>query len=197
MSAVDPSESFVFGSRKRATREWSVQRASAEQLPFQEGRVDAPLAQLVVHFMADPVAGLTRDGTSDAAGWFGRGMRLGSRRWGKGPLSLFWQAARELDPGVEDESRLARLSATAHLVELLQAAGLRDVDGDDSVGVRRAPELRRLVGAVHARRRSCRCVREWARASTSGRAARTLSTVFASRRLSPLNTRAWAARGVV
>jgi hypothetical protein len=41
---------------------------------------------------------------------------------GQGPLSLFWEAARELDPGVEDESQLA--------------------------GAR----LRGMVGAVHARR---------------------------------------------
>ncbi len=45
---------------------------------------------------------------------------------GQGPLSLFWNAARELDPEVKDESHLAgaregdlaRLFRTAHLREI-------------------------------------------------------------------------------
>ena len=36
-----------------------VQRAGAEQLPFAEDEFDCAAAQLVVHFMSDPVAGLT------------------------------------------------------------------------------------------------------------------------------------------
>ena len=35
-----------------------VEHAPAEQLPFADDEFDAALAQLVVHFMADPVAGL-------------------------------------------------------------------------------------------------------------------------------------------
>ena len=36
-----------------------VQVATAEDLPYPDGTFDAALAQLVVHFMSDPVAGLT------------------------------------------------------------------------------------------------------------------------------------------
>jgi hypothetical protein len=85
------------------------------------------MAQLVVHFMADPVTGLRemarvtrRDGVLAACVW--------DHGSGQGPLSLFWQAAQELDPGAEDESRLAG-SREGHLVELFQTAGLHDVDG--------------------------------------------------------------------
>ena len=46
---------------------------------------------------------------------------------GHGPLGPFWLAARELDAGVEDESRLAGTRA-GHLAELFEAAGLREVE---------------------------------------------------------------------
>ncbi len=47
---------------------------------------------------------------------------------GQGPLSVFWEAAHEVDPGVEDESRLAG-AREGHLEELLEAAGLERVEG--------------------------------------------------------------------
>ncbi len=42
----------------------------------------------------------------------------------QGPLRLFWDAARSLDPGLDDESRLPG-TREGHLVELFRAAGLR------------------------------------------------------------------------
>ena len=57
VSAVDPSEPFVAAVQQRHPGV-SVQRAAAEQLPFGDQAFDAALAQLVVHFMADPVRGL-------------------------------------------------------------------------------------------------------------------------------------------
>ena len=103
--AVDPSEPFVEAVRVRCPGV-RVQRAAAEQLPFEDDLFDTALAQLVVHFMADPLLGLRemvrvtrRHGVVAACVWDHAG--------GRGPLSLFWEAARELDPGLEDESRLA------------------------------------------------------------------------------------------
>jgi len=125
VAAVDPSEPFVAAVRARYP-EVDVRRASAERLPFPDGMFDAALAQLVVHFMADPVGGLTemarvtrRDGVVAACVWDHGG--------GQGPLSLFWQAARELDPEVHDESQLAGVRA-GHLSTLFEAAGLRQVE---------------------------------------------------------------------
>ncbi|MEP7225039.1 MAG: class I SAM-dependent methyltransferase, partial [Actinomycetota bacterium] len=57
VTAVDPSEPFVAAARERHPGV-RVERASAEHLPFADQAFDAALAQLVVHFMADPVAGL-------------------------------------------------------------------------------------------------------------------------------------------
>lgn len=125
VSAVDPSEPFVAAARERHPGV-SVQRAPAEQLPFGDHEFDAALAQLVVHFMADPVAGLremarvTReDGVVAACVWDHGG--------GQGPLSLFWEAARVLDPDVEDESKLAG-SGEGHLAQLFHEAELRETE---------------------------------------------------------------------
>ena len=123
--AVDPSDRSVAAVRLRHAQV-RVEVAWAEKLPFAPQRFDAALAQLVVHFMGDPVAGLremarvTRaDGVVAACVWDHAG--------GHGPLSLFWRAARELDPNVEDESRLAG-ARRGHLGELLYAAGVAAIE---------------------------------------------------------------------
>jgi SAM-dependent methyltransferase len=124
VSAVDPSESFVAAIRLRHPGV-SALRAGAEQLPFADETFDAALAQLVVHFMADPVRGLremarvTReDGVVAACVWDHAG--------GQGPLSLFWEAARALDPGLQGEAHLAG-TREGQLAQLLGAAGLHDI----------------------------------------------------------------------
>ena len=53
---------------------------------------------------------------------------------GRGPLSLFWTAVRQLDPGAQEESGLAGARA-GHLAELFEAAGLHDVN-DTELAVR-------------------------------------------------------------
>ena len=126
VTAVDPAEQFVAAARERNPGV-DARRAAAEELPFPDGAFDAALAQLVVHFMAEPGAGIremarvTRtDGVVAACVWdHGPG--------GQGPLSLFWQAARELDPATEGESRMAG-SSTGDLTRLFDGAGLREVE---------------------------------------------------------------------
>lgn len=51
--AVDPSQTFVAALRER-NGAVAVQCGEAEHLPFPDREFDATLAQLVVHFMADP-----------------------------------------------------------------------------------------------------------------------------------------------
>jgi SAM-dependent methyltransferase len=125
VAAVDPSEPFVQAARERHPGV-EVERASAEDLPLPDQSFDAALAQLVVHFMADPVAGLremtrvTREeGVVAACVWDHAG--------GQGPLSAYWDAARELDPDVEGESKLAG-AREGHLTELFEVAGLREIE---------------------------------------------------------------------
>jgi SAM-dependent methyltransferase len=125
IAAVDPSPGFVEAAGRRNPGV-DVRRAEAESLPFDDGSFDAALAQLVVHFMTDPAAGIaemrrvTRDGgVVTACVWDHAG--------GAGPLARFWDAARELDPGVADESDLPG-AREGDLERLLHEAGLGDVE---------------------------------------------------------------------
>jgi SAM-dependent methyltransferase len=124
VSAVDPSESFVAAARERHAGV-TVRHATAEDLPFDDDTFDAALAELVVHFMADPVAGLREMGRVTRAGGVVAAC-VWDHAGGHGPLNVFWEAARELDPGVRDESRLAG-TRQGHLAELFAEAGLREV----------------------------------------------------------------------
>jgi SAM-dependent methyltransferase len=125
VSAVDPSEPFVAAAKARQP-DVDVRRAAAEDLPFADDLFDAALAQLVVHFMSDPVAGLAEmkrvtiaGGAVAACVWDHAGQRT--------PLTAFWQAALELDPEAHDESDLAG-ARDGHLGELFRAAGLTSVE---------------------------------------------------------------------
>ena len=126
VAAVDPSEPFVLAARARNPGV-DVHRASADALPFDDDRFDAALAQLVVHFMADPVAGLvemarvTRPGGVVAA-------CVWDHAGGRGPLGIFWEAVNELDLGAHDESNLAG-AREGHLEQLFREAGLLQVEG--------------------------------------------------------------------
>jgi len=126
VAAVDPSPPFVAALSARLP-EADVRAGSAEALPFADDTYDAALAQLVVHFMSDPVAGLremarvTRPGGVVAA-------CVWDHDGGGSPLSVCWEAARELDPAVVDEGGLAG-AREGHLEQLCAEAGLRDIEG--------------------------------------------------------------------
>src|ERR1700760_1457892 len=97
VSAVDPSAPFASAVRERLPGV-DVRLAPAEALPFADGTFDAALAQLVVHFMTDPVAGLREMGRVTRPGG-----RVAASVWDHagpgGPLSLFWKAAAVVVPG--------------------------------------------------------------------------------------------------
>lgn len=125
VASVEPSETFFAAVQERHP-EVDVRRASAEQLPFEDRAFDAALAQLVVHFMTDPVVGLremarvTRQGGVVAA-------CVWDHDGGEGPLSVFWDAARGFDRDVEDESRLAG-TREGQLAQLFGEAGLHGIE---------------------------------------------------------------------
>ena len=125
VSAVDPSESFVAAAQERHPGV-TVRLAAAEQLPFEDRTFDASLAQLVVHFMRDPVAGLREMGRVTCEGGVVAAC-VWDHAGGNGPLGVFWRATRELDPGVDDESGLAG-AREGHLAELFRDAGLGEVE---------------------------------------------------------------------
>ncbi|MGS0687928.1 class I SAM-dependent methyltransferase [Nakamurella sp. GG22] len=125
VTAVDPSESFVAAVRSRIPS-IDVHRAAAEDMPFADRHFDCAAAQLVVHFMKDPVAGIIEmarvtnaGGAVAACVWDHAGET--------GPLSAFWRAVKTLDPGAPDEAGLAG-AREGHLVELFERAGLSQID---------------------------------------------------------------------
>jgi SAM-dependent methyltransferase len=125
VAAVDPSPQFV-GAAKERHPDVDVRLAAAEQLPFEDDTFDAALAQLVVHFMEDPVRGIAEMARVTHAG----GVVVASvwdMAGGRAPLSPFWRVARELDPESEGESRRAG-AAEGQLRELFTQAGLNDVE---------------------------------------------------------------------
>jgi SAM-dependent methyltransferase len=124
VAAVDPSEPFVAAARERFPGV-EVHHASAEELPFRNDSFAVALAQLVVHFLSDPVGGIGEmrrvtqpGGTVAACVWDYAG--------GGAPLAAFWRAARALDPDAVDESGLMG-ARRGQLAELFAAAGLADV----------------------------------------------------------------------
>jgi SAM-dependent methyltransferase len=124
VAAADPSPPFVAAMRERFP-DVDVREAGAESMPFDDGAFDAALAQLVVHFIPDPVAGLgemrrvTRDGGVVAACVWDFGS-------GRGPLDLFWEEAAVVRPGVVDERALPG-TQEGQLQALFAAAGIGDI----------------------------------------------------------------------
>jgi SAM-dependent methyltransferase len=122
VAAIDPAPQFAEACRERHPGA-DVRVGAAEELPWEDDSFDAALSCLVVAFMADADQGLremarvTRPGGVVAASVWGP----------QGPLSTFWQAVREREPGARDESALAG-AREGHLAELFEAAGLRDVE---------------------------------------------------------------------
>ncbi len=136
VAAVDPSKTFTAAAQARHPGV-DVIVASAEALPFPADEFDAALAQLVVHFMADPVVGIREmarvtvpGGAVAACVWDFAG--------GRGPLGPFWEAAAEIDPEVENESWLAG-ARRGHLAELFEFAGLTELESADLVAIREYP----------------------------------------------------------
>lgn len=133
VSAVDPSEAFVSEMRAQFP-EVATELASAENLPFEDEAFDRSLAQLVVHFMTDPVVGLSEmarvtmpSGVVAASVWDHAGFG--------GPLTVFWQVVRSLDGAAPDESQLPG-AAKGSLAELFVAAGMPGATATSlSVGV--------------------------------------------------------------
>jgi SAM-dependent methyltransferase len=121
MCAVDPSPSFVEVMRERFPT-IDVRTAHAESLPFETARFDLVLAQLVVHFMNDPVRGI-----GEMARVTRPGGVVGANVWdhagGAGPLAVFWSAVRSIDPRAPDESHLPGVRE-GHLSALFAQAGL-------------------------------------------------------------------------
>jgi len=125
VSAIDPVEAFVQATAA-AYPAADVRVASAESLPYADDTFGATLAQLVVHFMDDPAAGVGEMVRVTAPGG-----RVSACVWdhagGSGALSTFWRVVHRCDPRAKGEETLPG-SWEGDLTRMLTAAGLRDVE---------------------------------------------------------------------
>lgn len=101
-----------------------VRKGAAELLPWPDDSFDAALAQLVLHFLDDPVAGLVEmrrvtrpGGTVAACSWNLSEMQL---------LRTFWEAARSVVPAAPGET--LEVASLEEFGELGRRAGLAEVD---------------------------------------------------------------------
>lgn len=124
VGAVEPSASLAAAAAQRLPGV-DVRRGTAERLPFPDGTFDVTLAQLVVHFMTDPAAGLREMGRVTRPGGVVAAC-VWDHAGGRGPLTAFWQAVREIDPAATDESHLAGVRE-GDLARLCAQAGLGEV----------------------------------------------------------------------
>lgn len=121
--ACDPSPSFVEACANRHP-DVEVRAGRAEALPFDDDRFEVVLAQLVLHFVSEPLPAAREMGrvarpgsTVGACVWdFDRGMEM---------LRRFWDAALAMDPGAPDEARTMRFGRPGELVALFDSAGLQ------------------------------------------------------------------------
>jgi len=124
VAALDPSEPFVEAARTRLPGV-DIRLASAESIPFDDDSFDLALAELVVQFMTDSVAGV-----SEMARVTKPGGRIAACIWDhgtdRGALSPFWKVARTLDAALDDES--GQFGARdGQLAQLFEQVGLHDV----------------------------------------------------------------------
>jgi ubiquinone/menaquinone biosynthesis C-methylase UbiE len=115
VSGVDPSPMLTAAAERVPGAE--LRPGKAEQIPWPDGSFDAAIAQLVIHFMDDPAAGVSEmarvtrpGGVVAACSWdFAGGMEM---------LRVYWQSARALDSELEGETRsfgnLEELSSLWH-----------------------------------------------------------------------------------
>ena len=126
VTAIDPSAQFLTATRERFPSV-DVREGNAEELPFDDDAFDVVVAQLVVHFMADPVRGVREMARVARPGGVVAGAGGTVRRRQPAPPSS-GAAATALDPrAVGDESGLPG-TREGDLNRIFKQAGLRRLE---------------------------------------------------------------------
>ena len=124
--AVDPSAPFVEAVRERFP-DVDVRRGVAEDLPFDDGAFDVAAACLVLHFMTDPVQGVSEMGrvTKDG-GWVGTTVwdLLGHRT----PMSVIREVLADIRPEQDEDEDYAPVGSADGVAAVMWSAGLDGVE---------------------------------------------------------------------
>ena len=125
VAAMDPSLPFVAACTTRHPGV-DVRPGRAEEIPFADASVDVAMAQLVLHFVSDPLAAglemrrVVRPGGIVAACMWDSANEMEM-------LRLFWDSALAVDPNTPGEARTLRFGGPGEIAELFTGAGLVDV----------------------------------------------------------------------
>ena len=126
---IDPSEDFIaFARAHTSSPHVHFDVGDAQSLPYERGKFDRTMAQLVMNYIPDHEKALremvrvTRaGGTISACVWdYNEGMQM---------LRNFWDVVVALDPTMEPkDQRHMKLSHSGDLAELWKSVGLVDVE---------------------------------------------------------------------
>lgn len=125
VAACDPSPGFLADCEARHPG-IECKSGRAESIPFEPGRFDHAMAQLVLHFVSEPeqaareMARVVRPGgVVSACVWdFAAGMEM---------LRGFWDAALAIDPDAPDEARTLRFGRPGEIADLFVSVGMSDI----------------------------------------------------------------------
>jgi len=145
VAGVDPSEPFVEAARRRVPGA-DLRVGPAESLPFDDDGFDRTLAQLVFHFVADP-----HKAVSEMVRVTRPGGRVAACVWdmtgGMTMLRMYWDAAREVDPGAPgEETRFG--GSPGQIAELWRDAGMTDVTDSPLTVTRRYGDFDELWSSL-------------------------------------------------
>ena len=125
VSACDPAPGFLADCAAEHPG-IELKPGRAESIPFETDRFDHAMAQLVLHFVAEPEQAavemarvVRRGGAVSACVWdFDGGMEM---------LRGFWDAALVIDQDAPDEARTMRFGRPGEIAELFAAVGLGEI----------------------------------------------------------------------
>jgi ubiquinone/menaquinone biosynthesis C-methylase UbiE len=129
VAAIDPAPQFADACRERHPGT-DVRVGPAEELPWEDGRFDATLAQLVLAFMRDPDRGVREMVRVTRPGGVVASCMWDVHEGGMTMLDTFWSAVREIVPDAGGEHQrpgTARGDIAAHL----ERAGLQEIADDE------------------------------------------------------------------
>lgn len=125
VAGCDPAPAQLAACRSRFPAV-DLREAPAEALPFADDAFDVALAQLVIHFVGDPIRSV-----GEMTRVVRPGGRVGATVWdfegGMQMLVQLWEAARSLDADAPSELILRPFGRAGELAALWRDAGLGDV----------------------------------------------------------------------
>jgi SAM-dependent methyltransferase len=125
VAAIDPAPQFTQTCRERNPGA-DVRQGVAEDLPWEDGSFDAALSSLVIGFMSDPDQGVREMARVTKPGGGVTVCMWDIQTGGMTMLRIFWDAVRQIQPGVPGERGMPG-TAEGDILARFERAGLKDI----------------------------------------------------------------------